>query len=119
MVIKLFKEFPIRKAQKEKELKKIEASAHEQTAIVRSSHKLPDNLNDLDQSSILEGLPSHVLTTDKMTEELMNHLSGYTMNEMAEMEWASIEKYIRSILPPRGATTIDSKAVVKPVKTES
>src|SRR5690606_7359842 len=113
-----FKEFPIRKAQKEKEFTKTETSAQEQTVIGRSSHTLPENLNDPDQSNIPEGLPSHVLTSDKMTEELMNHLSGYTMNEMAEMEWASIEKYIRSILPPRGATTKDSKAA-KPVKTES
>lgn len=98
--MQMFKEFPIRKAQKDKEVAKIEAP----------TQALIENLDDTEQPQTRDALPSHVLTTDKMTEELNNHLSGYSMNEMAEMEWDSIERYVRSILPPRAASK-DSKAV--------
>jgi len=70
-----------------------------QAAISRLPSALIDELNEPGQSSTTM---ISVSPTESLTETEFEVQSKYTMAQMAELEWASIEKYVSAVLPARG-----------------
>lgn len=70
--------------------------------------RLPSALIDeLDEPGLPEQSSTAIISvppTESLTETEIEVQSKYTMAQMSELEWASIEKYLSAMLPARGRT---------------
>ena len=75
-----------------------------QTAISRLPSGLIDELDEPGHPKQSSTTIISVPPTETLTETEIEVQSKYTMAQMAELEWASIEKYVNAVLPARGRT---------------
>ncbi|KAF8476954.1 hypothetical protein BDZ91DRAFT_787566 [Kalaharituber pfeilii] len=78
------------------------ADPEKQSAISRLPSALIDELDEPGHSPKAVSTIIPLLPSVPLTEKEIQMQSTYTMAEMAELEWAAIEKYVTAILPPRG-----------------
>ena len=93
------------------------ADPEKQVAISRLPSALIDELDEPGEpgepdrnSTATISLPP----AESLTETEMEAQSQYTMAQMAEIEWAAVEKFIMAVLPARGRTGTREALVRKP-----
>lgn len=80
------------------------ADPEKQAAISRLPSALIDELDEPGHPEQSSAVIISVPPTESLTETEIEVQSKYTMAQMAELEWASIEKYVSAVLPARGRT---------------
>lgn len=75
-----------------------------QAAISRLPSALIDELDEPGHPEQSSTAIIPIPPTVSLTETEIEVQSKYTIAQMAELEWASIEKYVSAVLPARGRT---------------
>lgn len=87
-----------------------------QAAISRLPSALIDELDEPGHPEQSSAAIISVPPTESLTETEIELQSKYTMAQMAELEWASIEKFVGAVLPARGRTR---EAIVRKANNSS
>lgn len=78
------------------------ADPEKQAAISRLPSALIDELDEPGHPKKCSSATISLSSSGSLTEMELEVQSKYTMAQMAELEWAAIEKYVSAVLPTRG-----------------